>query len=391
MKSVTIIYNGAADKPVAELSDRTPLEVIRGENVSRIAASGQAGMLDLSDLSAGCGHQLLAELLGIPSESVQTLSRGALWAASLDEDLSGYDFAYCAHFVTVDNEGLLTGSRVDRLSFEETKLLAQAVEDEFSGEVQVRAIAPSQAVFLCRSDGAALNGGRAPISNLGTRIDKYLGRFKKESQKVGEWMHRSASALDYHPVNEVRLDLGENPANLLWLWGGGPIQSAAVLKRTAVLLTNSPMAAGAAALAGMPVLPLHDPWNMDADSDAFHLPDVVRALRENDRLFIYAEAPGCLGTFGPLAEKLRMLEAIDHRLLIPLGPILDANRPYRVCLLSDSVVSTEEGVPVTGSVPLLIAGEGISHDEVQRWSEADCARGTLGTISLATLRHMIGA
>ncbi|MFC1467371.1 hypothetical protein ACFLQY_01575 [Verrucomicrobiota bacterium] len=388
MKSVTIIYNGAADKPVGEISDRTPLEVIRAENVNRIAASGQAGILDLP---AGAGHQLLAELLGIPADVAATLKRAPLWAASLHEEFSGFDFAYCASFVTVDNDELLTGPRVAHLSFEETKALAKAVEEELSGEVRVRAIAPSQAVLLCRAEGLELKPGSAPVTQIGTRVDKYLSRFKKESQKVAEWMRLSGAALDNHFVNEVRVDLGENPANLLWLWEGGTILPPAETNPNATLLTNSPMAAGIASLLDIPVLPLSDPWTMDADGDAFHMPDIVRSLREKDRLFVYVESPGCAGTFGPLSEKLRMLEAVDHRLLTPLEPILEANRPYRVAVLSDSVVSTEEGVPVKGPVPVVLAGEGITRDEVQRWSEADCRNGALGTITRSMLSHITGA
>jgi 2,3-bisphosphoglycerate-independent phosphoglycerate mutase len=160
---------------------------------------------------------------------------------------------------------------------------------------------------------------------------------------------------------------------------------------SAAMLTNSPMAAGLAKGLGMPVLPLTEPWIMETASPAFSIPDVVQMLRRKEQLFVFVEAPGCLGTFGSLAEKLRMLEAADQRLLQPLHPILEANRPYRVSVLSDSVVSTEAGVPVKGSVPLVVAGEGISYDDVARWSERDCAGGSLGIVNRATLRHMIGS
>lgn len=391
MKSVTIIYNGAADQPVSELADRSPLEVIRAENASRIATAGQAGMLDLSDYAAGTGHQLLAELSGVSPDIACALNRGPLWASSLNEDFAEYDFAYCANFVTLDEEDRLTGPRVVHLSFEETRSLAQAVEEGLGGEVRVCAVAPSQAVLLCRTDGIALHAGSAPVTETGTRADKYFARFKKDSQRVAEWMRCSIAALAGRSVNEVRVDLGENPATLLWLWEGGPLVPAPVsMNGNTLLLTNSPMASGLAIWGGIPVLPLKDPWNMESDEEVFHLPDVVRLLREKDRLIIYAESPGCGGTFASLTEKLRMLESIDYRLLIPLKPILEANRPYRIFLLSDSVVSTESGRSVKGSVPVVVAGEGIPQDEVLRWSETDCLNGTLGTVSRSVLRHMIG-
>lgn len=390
MKSVTIIYNGAADQPLGALFDRTPLEVIRAANASRIAAAGRTGVLDLTDQARGVGHRVLAELMGMPSESVATLERGPLWAASLDEDISGYNFAYCANFVTLDEDDCLSGPRVAHLSCEETASLVVAVQQQLDADVLVRAIGPAQVVFLCHADEDGLHLGKAPIFKQGMRVEKYLGQFKKESKQVADWMRLSRNALANHSVNEVRVDLGENPASMLWLWDGGFIRKKENPTPATAILTNSPMAVGIANLLDIPVLPLVDPWNREADNEAFDLPQVVRVLREKMRLFIYVEAPGCLGTFGALTEKLRMLESIDHRLLSSLQPILDSIRPCRIALLSDSVVSTEEGVPVKGSVPLVLSGDGVTRDEVLRWSEADCCQGTLGIISRATLRHLIG-
>jgi 2,3-bisphosphoglycerate-independent phosphoglycerate mutase len=391
MKSIVIILNGVADEAVAALSGRTPLDVNRAQNASKIAASGQAGLLNLADLPAGSGHRLLAELLGLPADVSGSLQRGPLWAASLDEDLSRFDFAYCANFVTLDEEGVLTGSRVKNLSFGETCSLTEEVQASLPDSVAIRAVGPAQAVLLCRAEMTDSRPGEAPIFKMGTRASKYLAGFKKKSQAVADWMNGSIAALEGHPVNEVRVDLNENPANFLWLWDGGPLTGLDRSVESGAMLTNSPTAAGLAKSLGMPVLSLTDPWTMEAAAPAFSLPDVVQMLRMKNQLFIFVEAPGCLGTFGSLPEKLRMLEAADQRLLQPLAPILEANRPYRVSVLSDSVVSTEAGVPVKGSVPLVVAGEGISCDEIARWSERDCAGGSLGIINRATLRHMIGS
>ncbi|MFL7809596.1 MAG: hypothetical protein AB8I80_13245, partial [Anaerolineae bacterium] len=53
----------------------------------------------------------------------------------------------------------------------------------------------------------------------GERIDRYIGSGKDTF--LEEVLERSNEVLLKQTLNDVRLDLGENPANAVWLWGGG--------------------------------------------------------------------------------------------------------------------------------------------------------------------------
>ncbi|GAI70799.1 unnamed protein product, partial [marine sediment metagenome] len=48
-------------------------------------------------------------------------------------------------------------------------------------------------------------------------ISKNLPRGKNANFLV-DLMQRSGKFLENHEINKVRIDLGENPANLIWLW-----------------------------------------------------------------------------------------------------------------------------------------------------------------------------
>jgi 2,3-bisphosphoglycerate-independent phosphoglycerate mutase len=185
-------------------------------------------------------------------------------------------------------------------------------------------------------------------------------------------------------VNEVRLDLNENPANGLWLWGGGTgtaAESLQLVQRSpGALLSQSRMAHGVALAAGMSAIHLELPWKEALREAAFKVAPLVEALHKTDHLTVYIAAPEELGWYGSAEDKVRALERMDHYLLGPLLSVLDAYRPYRVLLTCDGVVSTESRHPTTGNVPTVLAGAGMAPDEAHRWDEQACALGALGAL-----------
>ena len=199
-------------------------------------------------------------------------------------------------------------------------------------------------------------------------------------------MERVAEILAVHPVNDVRVDLGENPASDLWLWGGGrridPETVATPLTGRSAILTGSLQGAGLAALCGMDRIPLESPWRDVIWQGKLPLRELVEVLRERDRVVVYVEAPHGGGVYGSGVDKTRALDHLDQSLLGPLLELLDAYRPFRVILMTDSAVSTESGLPLAAPVPVVVSGDGITADEVMRWDEDACVSGALGRMNL---------
>ena len=69
--------------------------------------------------------------------------------------------------------------------------------------------------------------------------------------------------LQEHEINQVRVDLGENPANMIWLWGQGTtpvlLKFNSKYKVAGALVADSEFAKGVGRLSGLTVLdvPLH--------------------------------------------------------------------------------------------------------------------------------------
>jgi 2,3-bisphosphoglycerate-independent phosphoglycerate mutase len=197
-------------------------------------------------------------------------------------------------------------------------------------------------------------------------------------------MSAARRVLPGHAVNEVRLDLGENPANGLWLWGGGDCIAPGSLRLCArasgALVGQSRLVRGLARACGVPFVSLCMPRDEAPTEAAFKVASIVKVLQEVDHLTIYVEAPGELGQYGSGSDKVRALERMDHFLLGPLLSVMEAHRPFRIVLMPDGVISSDQEHPTSGNVPVVCAGDGVKGDESHRWDEQACSLGDLGLL-----------
>jgi 2,3-bisphosphoglycerate-independent phosphoglycerate mutase len=241
MKTVLVVCEGAADAPRPELEGRTPLQVARCANAERLAREGRSGWMPLPDQpDEQRSEALLALLCGATRPEALQLHRGPLEAAALELETKGYTHAYRGNFVTLDGTQVRE-SCVGRLSLEETQLLAATVQERFDPAVlRLVPCGPAQVVALLRSEHDPISPGVHPALTDGD-LDLYLPQGRK-----GEWARKvldeSGRVLARLTVNEVRVDLGENPATHLWLWGGGRFYQPGA--RMGALLTNSRLARG---------------------------------------------------------------------------------------------------------------------------------------------------
>lgn len=393
MKKIIIVCDSAADLPLDELDGRTPLQTARCPHASRLAQAGQTGLLALPKAGAEeHGEKLLGLFAGMPWSQASELLRGPLEAVASGIDLRGYNCAWCGHLVTMDGD-VLRDSLVKALTLEETRWLAEHLQREWDIErVRFAATGPSRLLVLYSTAGAMPLPGHPPHLAEGGRAGEFV-RKSKADNFVQDIFERSRRILETQSLNEIRVDLGQNPANALWLWGGGSLDGLreifADFRAEGAMLTQSPMAAGLARMAGMEVIELKDIWAAGTGM-AFNLPMLVQELREKDFLLVYAGAPRPGGRYGDAVEKVRALEALDTNLLGPLFDVLAAHRPFRIVLAANRGVSTKSGLPVAGRIPMALAGDGIGPDQTQNWNEEEASRGALGSVKLTRLAELLG-
>jgi 2,3-bisphosphoglycerate-independent phosphoglycerate mutase len=385
MKSIMIILEAAADEPVGQLDGRTPLSLARLHVAGRWARAGRCGVVEsLPEMPFWRPEAMLATFAGVPSQRALGWRRGPLEALTMTRPLpSKASVVYRVDFVTVD-EGKVRDAGPVRLEVEETDALVSALQRRWEERDWMwRVTGPGTAVVGLEAGDDALWEGMSPQWFEGMDAGENWGTLSMP-ESLREMLREASVILSCHPVNEVRVDLGENPANGIWLWGGGrrmervgehgPVAG--------VMVTDSLLGRGVAAACGMRSLPLRSPYTSEIAPLPFHVPELVAALRETKLLMAYVSAPVRGGRHGTGRDKVRFLDHVDQRVLRPLSEVLEAYRPYRLMLAADSVVSSETGRPRPGVIPVVLYGDGIDPDEVACWNEEACSQGSLGSMKL---------
>lgn len=382
MKRVRVVYEGAAEDPCDALDGRTPLEASASVNADTLAKSGRCGCLDLgSPKNTYRPAERIARLHGIKPDLAKRLEPGPLAVFAEHPNPADIGYAFRGSFVTLDNERLAT-TRLQGLSLEETSALLAPLSDLWEKEgFTFQTIGPGSFLVLYNDDASEFKSGIPPFlayhepwtsrQPLGARNQKWKNLFSA-----------SHDLLTNHPVNEIRIDLNEDPANGIWLWGGGEVGSLWKdrVQYSGIMLSQSRSALGFAKWAGMESVLLDTPWSaMEGEKPGFRIARVVELLRNHDNLTVYVGSPGSWGWYGNKPkDKARALNMLDQFVLKPLLGVLDAYRPYQLLLTADSKMSVERDQPSDGLIPFLISGDRIEPDDCLSWTESGCEHGTYG-------------
>ena len=224
MKYVLLIGDGMADYPVPGLGNRTPLEIARTPNMDLIAHDGIGGRVRTIPRGMDPGSDVAnLSIMGVDPKRYYT-GRGPLEAASLGINMSDDELAFRCNFVTVADDEMVDYSG-GHISSEEGKALIEFITEKFAGRgvsfypgVSYRNLMVVSEKLL--QDGHGKLHCVPPHDITGMPIRPNLPK-GKGSRLLVEIMEASRTFLSQHPINKIKIDLGENPANMIWLWGGG--------------------------------------------------------------------------------------------------------------------------------------------------------------------------
>ena len=385
MKKIIIIYEGAGDEPLPELEGRTPLQAARCHHAAALVAAGRGGALEPwpSD-TPWRSEWLLGAMSGIPASEIGGLHRGPLEALAVGVEPREGDMVYRGDFVTMDGAAV-RDNLAGRLGDEETAELAAVVHSASGEDCDVTSMGAGSVAVRFRDASERDARGLPTCVQAGENVgDAVAGG--AVSERMRALMREAGEVLSAQPVNDVRVDLGENPANGLWLWGGGAWPEIASARpegdrARGAMLSTSLLGKGIAARCGFDVLEWPEPWRDEAEPIRLHVPDLVRVLREHQRIIVYIQAPADGGRFGSAVEKVRALDRIDQEFLGPLVTILEAYRPFRLGLIAGGVVSSRTGWALPQPAPVALVGDDLASDRVDRWDEETCASGGLGSMN----------
>ena len=362
MRTLVLCLAGAADRPVEDLGGRTPLEAAATPHLDRLAADGRLGRV--VPAPAGLRPEESAftlALFGVDPQAVGDVG-ATLDAAGLGVEVGSLDQALRLSLVTADADTILDPT-AGHISRDEAELLLASLAEALADDA-LRLVAGAAGSHLLVWAGARdVRLATVPPYEV---VERSLESALPRGTGIGRLLaaiQRSAALLPGHEVNELRRDLGENPATLIWPWCPGvtlplpSLRERTGLSAIAVGVDNAFL--GAARLQGLPtVTPPGATGRMDsslkAKSDAG-----LAALEEADLVLVHVAALEAASHARDFVGKVDLLERADALLVGPALEAAAAARDLRLVVLAGPATSTESGRVLTDAVPFALHGAGV--------------------------------
>ncbi len=374
MKHILVVIAGSADHPAEELGGKTLFEIAKLPNLHYFSKIGKIGQVKLAtDRVEPLPDASLINLLGYDADKIYT-GRGPIEAANLELKLEPNEVAFRMNFIT-EADGVLADATGGKISSKEAKALINFLNKKISSGF-VKFFSGTEyrhiAVLKDAHGLAALSAKTyAPESILGERIDAHFPKGPGE-ELLKKLMYDAKLLLQDHEINQVRVDLGENPANMIWLWGQGQRPEFSRFSDefgvTGALVSDIEYAAGIGRLAGLTAVSL--PEGLEEDQKYERMAkSALEMLQEKDFVCVYLEGCDRASRQGDLKDKIAALEAADFFLLSRIKEYMDKVMDTRVLVTPGHTVSWKLRKQTVDLVPFAIAGKNVMPDEIEKFSE----------------------
>jgi 2,3-bisphosphoglycerate-independent phosphoglycerate mutase len=356
MKYIVLVGDGMADRPIKELGERTPLEAARTPNMDFIAKMGRLGRIKtIPDKMNPASDVANLSIMGYDPKKYYT-GRGPLEAANLGIELEDDDVAFRCNLITASGDTLIDYS-AGHISSKEAAILIKFI-DQNLGTNRIRfypGVSYRHLMLVKRGIDEHLENleCKPPHDIAGQNYLKNLPKGDAAGTII-KLMEGSRNILEKHDVNLVRIDLKENPANMIWLWGQGKKPALPSFQEKYGLggsvISAVDLVKGLGKILGLKVINVPGAtgyYDTDYEGKARA---ALTALEERDFAFLHVEAPDEAGHNGDLREKITAIERFDQ---LVVGTILKAfkrKKNFRVLVLPDHAtpisVKTHTAEPV---------------------------------------------
>ncbi|MCC6759448.1 MAG: phosphoglycerate mutase, partial [Candidatus Omnitrophica bacterium] len=223
MKYIVIVPDGMWDQPIEELGKKTPLESSHRTHMDHLAKNGITGLIKTIPDQFHPGSEIgNLSLMGYKPEEHFT-GRAPLEAANLGIELAEDEIAFRCNLVTIVGGKMADYSAGHILTPEAGELIA-ALNDKI-GEPDIK-FYPGQSyrhllVIKARNVAELMKVKCVPPHDIINQdVKKYMPS-GSAATAILKFMEKANRILAEHPINNVRVDLKENPASHIWLWGQG--------------------------------------------------------------------------------------------------------------------------------------------------------------------------
>jgi 2,3-bisphosphoglycerate-independent phosphoglycerate mutase len=305
------------------------------------------------------------------------VGRGVLEALGIDFELQPGDVAARGNFCTLDGRGHITDRRAGRIATEVCVRLVERLRSIRLEGVELLLEPVKEHRFVLVLRGGALSG------HLSETDPQQLGVPPLPVRALAPEAERTATLVNAFVEAARPLLRDAAPANMLLLRGFDQRPSLPLFPEVfglrAAAIAAYPMYRGLARLVGMEVLKTGGTFAEEVDT-------LERQWEHYDFFFLHYKDTDKAGEDGDFDAKVAALERFDALLprVLALGPDVLA-------------ISGDHATPAIlkghgwQAVPALLAGAYCGADPVSRFTERDCAGGSIGTIPAQDLMALVMA
>lgn len=346
MKYLVLIPDGMADRPVAALGDRTPMEAAVKPCMDALAARSTVGLV--SNVPDGMVPESDTANMAILSFDPKVYSRGRspLEAISMGLTMAPDETAYRCNVVTLSDEGeyedkIMLDHSADEITTAEADELIKALEAHFGTEYRHFYTGVSYRHCILWKGGNDTYDFSRPHDIIGRTVRDYLPKEENGGGEFYRLMKESFDVLNHHPVNEARRARGLKPANSAWLWSPGKkprlpdFTEKWGIKGTVISAVD--LIKGIGLCAGMKSIDVEGATgnvhtNYDGKAQA-----AVQAFREGaDLVYVHVEGPDECGHRAEVENKVLSIELIDRKILAPVYDyLLSTGEDFKILVLPD--------------------------------------------------------
>lgn len=385
MKYLVLIPDGMADYPIAELSNKTPMEAAFKPTMNKLAKSAYYGLVQ--NVPEGMVPESDTANMAILSFDPKIYSKGRspLEAVSMGLELTSEDVAIRANTVSLSyadryEDRIMLDNAADGITTEEAAVLIDAVNKQLSDEFKRLYVGVSYRHCLIWRDANDKYDFTRPHDIIGKRIGEYLPD-AFEGKVFLDYMKASCEILERHPLNQERVKQGKLPANSLWLWSPGRSLTLPSFKNKfgldATAISAVDLIKGIAICADMKTIDVKGATGtVDTNYEGKANAAIDAFKRGDDLVYLHFEGPDEHGHGGQYDLKTKAIERIDSRALKPILEYLEVcGDDYGVMILPDHPTPVSVRTHTREPVPYIIYSSKHPNKGIDIYSEKACADG----------------
>jgi 2,3-bisphosphoglycerate-independent phosphoglycerate mutase len=332
------------------------LEGAKGAFLQHLSQAGAGGVIRARSGSGAIDRfQVHRGLLGLGRDTTEALP-GQCYADGANVRLAEGETAWCCELIT-QHDGIVIDPTAGNIPTKESRVLIEDLNAQLGSDTRRWEVGEGFRHILVVRDptleGNGLPSVVPPELLIGRSWRRNLARGARNAA-LRQLIEQAEKILEAHAVNRVRVDLGENPANLVWLWGAGTARPAGAVPerppRPGVVISGSFPLRGLARHLGLDWM--KGPPSLEEEPLQHLMQAIAARARTIETLYVHLEVHSA----DPV-ERQCVMERIDQLLVQPLHEMLVQGEPWRLL----AVIDDRSGV-----IPFIAMGAGLPQQPVAR-------------------------